>query len=561
MLDRTKVLGRTNLKTKEGALKDTPKISGRVNFNDENKALSHSMKTFDDVGTILNEDQRKAKEEKVWYKKGTGPQDVQNKQLNSAIKTTGNISLSDENTSGAKQGGCNFGQRDNLRPQGTTGFSPTQEVSQNSSSSILQFSGAQKHKMELFAADYVGKICETALSKTVKETSQEVAKDFVTNVVSLAKHRINMQSQDEDVSSERRDIMQKNDRCQESPSFSKVWKYSQLFAADHAHEIPESLKLQNLHLKGSENNCQCDEAGNQVVESPMSSNCSLTANSSNSSSQSLELHKPNTDNDSLPTYELENELDTHSILKRAANNSQTLQGVNSEFDHSHDVQVLASYQLHTNGKFEENANSLKDGGLTSVSCHTCVKQVPVEGNEDNKNTESEKSTDISNAASVNYLEEAKHEKDSVSENNTWSQTDENGFCNELNSDENERTKTEDEHASPSIFTGDISSNAVTKETNILPEKKQDNGGRNESIWRQRPRYNRTLSGSPASERRQWCSKEPGGEDLQATFHGSHSYCRPISTSSKFVRSTSCPVVSEVSRNLCSSLANAWIIAQ
>jgi len=564
MLVRTKLLRRTNLKTKEGAVKDTQKNSGNVNVDDENKASHHSMTTFDNVGTTLNEDQRKAKEEKVWYKKETRPQYVQNKQSNSSIKTTGNSLTDKENTLTTKQGGFNFGQQDDLL---------LQEVAQNRSSSVLELSGVQKHKIDIFAAEHVGKICETALSKVVMEKSQEVAKDFVTNVVSLAKHRINLQSQDEDVSSQSRDNMEKNDGYQESPSFSKVWKYSQLFAADHAHEIPESLRLENSRLNGSKfdtcsklrskgdaqvkNNSQCDEMGNEVVESPTSSNCSLTANSSNSSSQSLELHKPNTNSDSLPTYVLDNELDTHSELKKATNNSQPLQGVSSEFEHSHDEQVLANDQLDTKAKFDESAYSLEGGGVTSVSCHTCAKEVPVEGNEDSRKTESEKSIDIGIVTSVNDLDETNYEKDSESENNTCSQTDESGFCNELNSEENERAKKEDEHASPSIFVGDFSSNAATKETNNLPAKKHDNCGRNESIYRRKPLYKRTVSESQASERRQWCATEPGGEDLQATFHGFHSSCRPDSTASKFVRSTSCPVVSEVSRNLCSSLVNAW----
>ena len=567
MLERTKVLRRT----KEGAVKDRTKISGNVNVNAENKALSHSMETFDTVGTTLNGDQRKPKEEKVWYKKETGSQYVQNKQFNSSIKTTGNSLTVEENTLGAKQGGFNLGQQEDLRLQEEISFLPKQEVAQNSSSSILEFSGVQKNKMEVFAADYVGKIFETALSKRVKETSKEVAKDFITNVVSLAKHRINPQSQDEDDSSERRDIVQKNDGHQESPSFSKVWKYSQLFAADHAHEIPESLKLEDKRLKDTaefdacsklrskgdaqdKDNCQCDEVGNQVVESPSSSNCSLTANSSSSSSQSLEFHKLNTNNDSLPTCEFDNEMDTHFVLKTAANNYQPLQGVNSGLEHSHDEQGFSNDQLDTNAKFDESANSLEEGVVTFVSCHTCAEQVPVEGNEDSKNIESKKSIDISNDASVNYLEEAKQEKDSESENNTCSQTDESGFCNELNSEENERNKTEDGHALPSINAGDVSCNAATKEINNSLGKKQDDGGRNhESICRRRPRYKRTASESPASERRQWCSTESGGEDLQANFQGVHSSCRPDSTGSKFVRYTSCPVVSEVSRNLCSSL--------
>ena len=558
MLVSTKVLRRPDLETKEEPMEDMQKNSGDVTVEDENEALNHSM-------TTLSTDERKAEKEKVWYKKETGAQYVQKKQPNSPIQTSGNSLTDKENTVDtvdAKQG-FNFGQKDDLRLQGTTGFLSTQEVAQNSSSSVLDSSGVQEHEVNIFAAEYVGKICETALSKRVKEKSQEVAKDFVTNVVSLAKHKINPQSRDEDVSSDERDNTEKNHGNQESPSFSKVWKYSQLFAADHAHEIPESLRQESSRLKGSEfdaqvkNNFQCDKMGDQVVESPTSSNCSLTASSSNSSSQSLELHKTHSKNASLPAYELDNELDAHSVLKKVANNSQPLQGVNSESEHSHDERVLANHLLDTNAKFDQSKCSLEDGGVTSVSCYTCAKEVPMDGNEDSKKTESEKSIDSGNYVSVSDLDKTKHDKESESENNSCSKNGENSFCHELNSEENKTTKTEDEHASPSIVAGDFSNNAATKEKNNLPIEKQDNSGRNESIHRRRPLYKRTVSESQASERRQWCSAEPGGEDLQAALHGFHSSCREDSTAPKFVRSTSCPVVSEVSGNLCSSLVNAW----
>ena len=117
---------------------------------------------------------------------------MQKKQPNCSIQTSGNSLAYKENTLDtldAKQG-FNFRQQDDIRRQGTTSFLPTQEVAQNSNSSVLDLSGVQKREVNVFAAAYVGKICETALSKIVKEKSQEVAKDFVTNVVSLAKHRL-----------------------------------------------------------------------------------------------------------------------------------------------------------------------------------------------------------------------------------------------------------------------------------------------------------------------------------------------------------------------------------
>jgi len=541
-------------------VKDTQKSSDNLNVEDENKASNYSMKTSDNVGTASSCGRRKPKQEIVWYKKDTGPQYVQRKQINNSIKTTENFLTDKENILSAKQGGSNFGQQDDLGLQGTTSLPPTQEVAQNSSSHVLKLSGVQKEKMGIFVAEYVGKICETAVSKRVKEKSQEVAKNFVTNVVSLAMNRVmeceNPQSQ-EDVSFEEKDNMEKNDGCEACPSFSKVWKFSQVFAPDHAYEIPESLRIENSRLKGSEfdtcsnlqskgdtrvkNNCQCDETGNEVVES--TSNSSLEANSLNSSIQSLENYKAHTKKDSLLKSKPDNELDTHSALKKGSINSKTLQGVNSEFEHPNNEQISANYQVDINTKFDESALSLEDDGVTSVSCYACANEVPVEGNEDSNKTESENSTDISNAVSVSDLDETKHMKVSVSEIST-SQNDESGFCNELNSEESETTKTDEKRNKPSILTGDFSNNAAAKESNNVPAKKQDYGDRNELDFCRRPLYKRTVSESQASERRQWCSMEPGGEDLQETFHRFHFSCRPDSTAPKFVRSTSCPVVSE-----------------
>lgn len=546
-------------------MKDTQKNSDNVNVEDENKASNYSIKTSDNVGAASSCGRRKPKQEIVWYKKDTSPQYVQNKQINSSIKTTENSLTDIENMLSAKQ-----------RLQGTTNLPPTQEVAQNSSSHVLELSGVQKEKMDIdiFVAEYVGKICETAVTKRVKEKSQEVAKNFVTNVVSLAKNRVmeceNPQSQ-EDVSFEEKDNTEpeKNDGCEACPSFSKVWKFSQVFAPDHAYEIPESLRIENSRLKGSEfdtcsnlqskgdaqveNNSQSDETCNEVVES--TSNSSLEESSFNSSIQSLEIYKPHTKKDSSLKNELDNELDTYFALKKGSINSKTLQEVNSEFKHPNNEQILANYQVDTNTKFDESALLLEDDGVTSVSCYTCANEVPVEGNEDSNKTESENGTDISNAVSVSGLGETKHVKESDSENST-SQNDESGFCKELNSEESETTKTDEKHATPSILTGDFSDNAVAKESNNVLAKKQEYGDRNELDFRRRPLYKRTVSESQASERRQWCSMEPGGEDLQETFHRFHFSCWPDSTAPKFVRSTSCPVVSEVSRILCSSLVNA-----
>ena len=69
MLVNTKLVRRTNLKTKEDAMDDTQKsLSSNVTVEDENNALNHSVITFGNVGTTLSKRQRNVEGEKVWYK-------------------------------------------------------------------------------------------------------------------------------------------------------------------------------------------------------------------------------------------------------------------------------------------------------------------------------------------------------------------------------------------------------------------------------------------------------------------------------------------------------------
>lgn len=61
--------------------------------------------------------------------------------------------------------------------------------------------------------------------------------------------------------------------------------------------------------------------------------------------------------------------------------------------------------------------------------------------------------------------------------------------------------------------------------------------------RRQPCYKRSVSESQASERKQWNSSQPGDDDIQAKNNLSPT-CRPDNTPPKFVRSISCPDVTE-----------------
>ena len=79
---------------------------------------------------------------------------MQKKQPNCSIQTSGNSLAYKENTLDtldAKQG-FNIRQQDDIRRQGTTSFLPTQEVAQNSNSSVLDLSRVQKREVNVCAA-------------------------------------------------------------------------------------------------------------------------------------------------------------------------------------------------------------------------------------------------------------------------------------------------------------------------------------------------------------------------------------------------------------------------
>ena len=66
-----------------------------------------------------------------------------------------------------------------------------------------------------------------------------------------------------------------------------------------------------------------------------------------------------------------------------------------------------------------------------------------------------------------------------------------------------------------------------------------------SFGRRRPFYKRTVSESQASERKQWNYTQPGDDDMQVTSNLNPSGW-PGNTPPKFVRSPSCPDVTEAS---------------
>ena len=616
MISNPKLLHGTQLKTNVGDIGDKQKNLAKGKIQDENITLNHCVKAshvkqiYQETGRQpvahnnlstasdakaasrnVGKDQAKVEQEKVWYKNGTGLRRVQNERpdWNSCNNISAGRSFevlqritksSTESTLSRKQGGFKVAQSNELKLQGKSNCLPTQEVAKNKKCRTLELGGAHKSKIEIFVDEYVRNICKIALSRKLREKSEEVARDIVANVVSLAKRKIiereQSQIQRENVSFEEEDHMEKIVGCEESPCFSKVWKYSQVFTAEH--EIPESLRVRDCRQNGSGlnscsklrenenaqviNDCQFEEFEKAVVESPLSSNSSLTATSSNSSSESMELYKPQSKTVSFPSYDLDNELNTDYQIEKVARNSRPLEDNISASGNSKRDLVLANDTLDTNVKTNTSAYSLSlvNSEATSENFNTCAKDIPIEGEEESSKKESEKRNGIGNVPSINNLssipnlEESRHVQQTDIKNSNCFQNDDSNFCNKGNTEEDGTV--EEKRASTNVSAEDLSRNAVSGNserlqprangTGKLAAKKQENDDKTEPSYRRRALYKRTVSESQALERKQWYSTEPGDEDLQTTFLRFHSSCRPDTTAPKFARSTSCPVVSEVS---------------
>ena len=359
--------------------------------------------------------------------------------------------------------------------------------------------------LEEFAAQYVSKICEVALSRMVKESYEKFAKGFVENVVSLAKSRIvdleRLQHPEQNASREEISSMDGED----NPSFSKVWKYSQAFAEGHdfletrkriahpevkdkeLHTSSELLQRNEAHvLKDG----QAGDVENQRMESPLSSNDSLSGTSSSSSSQSMDLYTPSAQEktETFPPCEIENELNVDYAREK-------LEGVKME-----------------------------DG-----NCEFPFQR------EDKRNK---------NTLDVNpNLEKTSYEQTIGTEKISCLEEEQNDCFNEAKLEDNETV----EISSQSKTEGELQTGA--KGSAKLETKKHRNDNQAEpSCSRRRGFYKRTVSESQASERKQWNSTQPGDEDVQTTRNvHDHPSCRPDQTPPKFVRSISCPVVSEVSK--------------
>ena len=616
---RAKILRKTKLKTNEDDIGEKQKKSAKKKIQDNNVTGNRCLKTSQRISQVKGEnevaklahnpttalnknaksrngtcssstsavegtckDRPNAERDQVWFRRDAGLQRVQNEQPDDGVcvldRRIANSQTIEERALSKNHEGLKVAQLHEMKLSANSDCLITQKITENKNICHPEHCEVSKSKIEIFAAEYVSRICERALSRILKGRSEEVARDIVASVVNLAKCRISQcekpQTHREKFGFEEEVNKGEIVGCDECPSFSKVWKYSQIFAVER--EIPESLKIKRRSLKDTElvtwskrpenddnvatNGFQSKELENKMLESPMSSNDSLTETSPHSSSQSIELYKLHTKAESVPTYDLDNELNTNCKIEKTDWSLEPLDKKISESENS--KRGPTNDTLNTNGKINASAYflSLENDEVTLENCNICAKEVPFEEGKECHKKNIEMRNGIGDACSISYFssipnkDETGHEKQIESKNSNCSQNNDN-FCNEENVEDDETAKVEGKLASTKVSAEDLLITAVpnngeisqqeTKKSSKFAAKTQENDEKTESSSCRRPLYKRAISESQASERRQWCSTEPGDEGLQTAFHGFHSSCRPDATRPKFVRSTSCPVVSEV----------------
>ena len=390
-------------------------------------------------------------------------------------------------------------------------------LSGSDSFSIEPFGAHGARSLQTFATTIVGKICDVAFSRFVTETTKDIAKKFVAEIVLKAKNKL---AQKETVNCCYED--QNGNMGQEelkSPSFSKVWKYSRSFPT----EIFESLKINDSPLLDkdsdmcsrskedadveSKNDSQFEEFLERTLLDSLESSYEggSMQSGSHSSDELTELKSQNKGGDFIlekghEYHSLDNELFPHHSLVNTENNIQRSNDVSSGFGFH-----MTTYEQVLQGRDENLALINQTLQLGSRALH---------GNSKEKENRIKTQTDVKMCPDTTPSED----------------------CNDFNPKDSE----EDPNV-PSKMFGSVVSNVDLTNTGRLKTDEKSSFG-NEPSFLRRFLYKRTVSESQASERKHWSPLETQERNLRS----SHSSTLSCNTMTKHFRSSSCPVVSEVS---------------
>ena len=380
------------------------------------------------------------------------------------------------------------------------------------------FGAHEARSLQTFASTIVGKICEVAFSRCVKETTKDIAIKFVAEIVLKAKSKL---VQKETVNCCYEDL--NGNMGQEevkSPSFSKVWKYSRSFPTEISFE---SLKINDSLLLDkdsdmcsrskedpdveSKNDSQFEEFLERTLLDSLESSyeCGSMQSGSHSSNELNELKSQNKGGDFIPEkgheyHSSDNELFPHHSLVNTENNIQRSNDVSSGFGIH-----MAAYEQALQGGDENLALINQTLHLGSRALH---------GNSTEKENKNKTQTDVKMCRDRTPSED----------------------CNDFSPRDSE----EDPNV-PSKMIGSVGSNVdLTNNGRLIADEKSSFG--NEPSFLRRFLYKRTVSESQASERKHWSPLETQERNLRS----SHSSRLSCNTMTKQFRSSSCPVVSEVS---------------
>lgn len=552
-------------KTKDG---DIALKSGTIILN---KAVDKN----ENSGKGAEKDLKKRKHDKVGCR-NEGPQYVQTEQpdwysssdisasdsfvgfylFNKSTEETAQSSTIDEESSLRRNDGdVTFVKSNELGLQRRSDSLRGQEAIENNRDGIVDLWGAP-HSLESFAAVYVRKICEVTLSRHTKEKSKEVAREIVANVVRLARCKLIQQEEStsrlESCSYEEKGNVHMDDI--ENPSFSKVWKYSRVFSA----EFCESLKnkdsvtrdegvdtYSNNKEVGNVDDCQFEELlERRMIDSLETSNDDPTSTSFNSSNQSINIDTLGvnaSESSTLKTnqecFVLDREFIRDYTLEEAANNIQTTNEVICETKNEMVNGHCDMTQKEIAFQDEKEEKKWKESGENENSSSNLGKPPPC-------NTEDRESKDTNRMQknATGFSNETKAEDCTSTTTDYTPKTYENTHVSDL-SNGDKPFNTGGGKPGEKKFEKSLSSLARNNQTN----DKSDNNLNIDSLFtRRRALYKRTMSESQASERKQWSPLESTDSSLYTSFHFS---TLPCTAAPKYVRSSSCPVVSEVSENI------------
>lgn len=460
------------------------------------------------------------------------------------------IAIGPENSLRMQGRSIDFERSSNLGLHRGTNNSPLQEVIHNSRDGAVERFGVQEQRLKEFAALYVGKMCEEALSSYVQQRSKEFVREYVADVIGSASHRVKQEKSKHQIENyhfeeEETIITEKT----EDPSFSKVWKYSnvfpeEMFASQQGYNYETRDQGNDENSNSEEEVEEKDESDIQfeeflekkVVDSlELSGSNKPTSSTFNSCEQPVDIETL-VRTDSSP---LKNNLGYHAFHGELfADCALTMAG--KELHGSSEIDSTSINEV-SSGKFDGNMM-----GITSQR----KEEVKAEKGRKNGTESLTDNTGLTlgdpSAVTKEEIEDTNHPKrDNERASNTINATDIRGTTRDTTPNE----KVEDVIAG--LFDDDSESckpeNAKSFEQSLGisgPQKpmREDT----DQHFRQRPPYKRASSDSQASERKQW-------SPLQTSFHSPALSCM---AAPKYVRSSSCPVVSEVrKRDLCQFLGS------